>query len=145
MAPQRPATLTIRELMTTKVVTVPPAASLVTTAARLRDDDATEVLVVDGAHVVGVLTDRDIVVRAVADGLDPSATTAGEICGAEFVSIRPEAGVDEAIGLMRDRSVRRIPVIDQGEPIGMLRLGDLAIARNRRPPVASRGRGGPRR
>ncbi len=125
------ATVTIRDLMTPTVVTVASSTSLADVAREMREENLAEVLVVDDGLVRGMVTDRDIVVHGVANGLDPNGATAADVCRADLVSVTPGAGVDEAIEVMRRRAVRRIPVLDDGVPVGMLSLGDLAIARNR--------------
>lgn len=133
------AVLTIRDLMTPTVVSVAASTSLTEVAREMRDENIAEVLVVEDGHVRGMVTDRDIVVHGVANGSDPDATTAGDVCRTDLVSVTSGAGLDEAIEVMRRRAVRRIPVLDDGVPVGMLSLGDLAIARNRsrHAPVAS--------
>jgi CBS domain-containing protein len=82
--------------------------------------------VVDGERLVGMLTDRDIVVRAVADGGDPRAIKAGDIASRDIVTVRPGDDLDEAVRLMAQHQVRRLPVVDDGHLVGMLAQADVA-------------------
>jgi CBS domain-containing protein len=120
----------VRELMAEPVVTV-TADSPITEAARLmRDADIGDVIVVNKMKPVGVLTDRDIVVRGIADNRAPGTVTAGEICTTDVVSVAPDAEISQAIALMRRAAVRRLPVTEAGQLIGVLSLGELAIERD---------------
>lgn len=120
----------VRDVMTPGVVAVRPDASLVEAAQLMRAQDIGDVVVADGQDVVGVLTDRDITVRAVAEGLDPLTVSAGTVCTPDPVVAAPNDPVSAAIALMRARAVRRLPVIENGLPVGMVSLGDLAEARD---------------
>jgi CBS domain-containing protein len=103
---------------------------MVTEAAKIMRDRAIgDVLVTSNGHLCGMLTDRDIVVRAVAENRDPRRTTVGEVCSAGISTIEPDADAEEAIALMRARAIRRVPVVQSGEPIGIVSMGDLAIER----------------
>ncbi len=79
---------------------------------------------------MGVVTDRDIVLRAVADGIDPATVSAESVCSADPVCIDPDAEVSTAIRLMRTHAVRRLPVVEAGRPFGMVSIGDLAVAQD---------------
>ncbi len=106
-----------------------PAASSIREAARLmRDHDMGPVIVVnDDGSLRGIVTDRDIVVRAVAEGRDPSATRLAEICSEEeLVAVRPDDDADDAVRLMRERAIRRLPVVENNRPVGVVAIGDLA-------------------
>lgn len=103
-------------------------------AARVMRDRAIGAVVVvaieDRNKVRGILTDRDIVVRAVADDRTPSGVRVGEVCSRELTTIAPVATVEDAAELMRKKALRRIVVVDEGRPVGMISLGDLAIERS---------------
>ena len=113
--------------MTTNVTTVDRSATLVEAARFMKNGDIGNVLVSDGGTVCGIVTDRDIVVRAIAEGCDPNATTVGEICSADLVTLDSTASLEEAKKLMSDHAVRRVPVVDNGKPVGIISLGDVAI------------------
>jgi CBS domain-containing protein len=120
----------VRELMAEPVVTVTADATLTDAARMMRDADIGDVIVVKKTKPVGVLTDRDIVVRSVAENRTPGTVTAGEICTTDVVSVAPDAEISEAIALMRRAAVRRLPVTEMGELVGVLSLGELAIERD---------------
>ncbi|MEU7057741.1 CBS domain-containing protein [Streptomyces sp. NPDC046197] len=120
----------VRDVMTPGVVAVRPDASLVEAARLMRAQDIGDVVVADGQDVVGVLTDRDITVRAVAEGLDPQAVSARTVCTPNPLVVAPYDPVSAAVALMRERAVRRLPVVEDGLPVGMVSLGDLAEAQD---------------
>ena len=117
---------TVSEVMTSDPRTVELGDSLVDAARLMREEDVGNVIVAEEGQICGILTDRDIVVRAIADGRDPRDTKVGDACTSEPVSVSPEQDVDEAIRVMRERDVRRVPVVEDGRPVGILTLGDLA-------------------
>jgi CBS domain-containing protein len=120
----------VRELMAEPVVTVRSDSTLADAARLMRDADIGDVIVVDNMKPVGVLTDRDIVVRGIADNRAPGSVTAGEICTADLVSVAPDAEITQAVALMRRAAVRRLPVTEGGTLVGVLSLGELAIDRD---------------
>jgi CBS domain-containing protein len=120
----------VREVMTPGVVAVRPDASLAEAAQLMRAQDIGDVLVADGQEVVGVLTDRDITVRAVAEGIDPLTMSVAAACTPHPVTVAPTDTVVAAVELMRARAVRRLPVVEDGLPVGMVTLGDLAKSEN---------------
>jgi CBS domain-containing protein len=120
----------VKDVMTPGVVAVRPDASLVEAAQLMRAQDIGDVVVADGQHVVGVLTDRDIAVRAVADGVDPLTVSAQSVCTPDPVMVSPDDPVAAAVALMRAHAVRRLPVVEGGLPVGMVSLGDVAEAQD---------------
>ena len=121
---------TVNEVMTVAPTTV-QASDPASQAARLmREHDVGAVLVLDEGDLHGIVTDRDIAVRLVAEGRDAESTTVGEIASRDPTAIESDAPVDEAVRLMRERALRRLPVVEQGEPVGILSLGDLAVERD---------------
>lgn len=116
----------IREVMTPMPVTLPKTASILEAAQVMRDEGIGDVLVVDGERLTGVITDRDIVIRCLADTADPSRWTVGDAATAEVLTLTPESTIDEAVALMRQQAVRRVPVVEGNRPVGIVTLGDLA-------------------
>jgi CBS domain-containing protein len=115
------------EIMTKNVRTATRDLSLRDVAAMMRDGDMGAVPVVDGGKLIGIVTDRDIVVRSVAEGHDAS-TPIGEAMTAELFTVRPDDFVFEAIRLMGDKQIRRIPVVgDNGELAGIISMADVAL------------------
>lgn len=120
---------TVREAMTPDPVEVSPDQSLVEVARLMRDNGVGSVLVTDGGQLRGIVTDRDIVVRAVAEGFDPQGETVDTVfSGQELVTVTPDTPMDDAVERMRGNAVRRLPVVDDsGRAVGIVSIGDLAI------------------
>ena len=116
-----------RDIMTSSVTTASPGTSLHEVAVMMRDGDVGSLPVVDGNRLVGIVTDRDIVVRGLAEGKEPSAPVS-EAMTTEIFSVKPDDFVFEAIRLMGDKQVRRIPVVgDSGELAGIIAMADIAL------------------
>jgi CBS domain-containing protein len=121
----------VRDVMTPDPVTLPLSASLRDAAAAMRDDDIGDVVVVgEDQQVRGIVTDRDIVIRAVAEGRDPTQATLADVVSSDLVTITPDHPIGEAVHLLREAAVRRLPVVEGGRAVGILSLGDLAMARD---------------
>lgn len=123
---------TIREIMTTDPICVPSSASIYEAAKLMRDKNIGNVIVQDGGEVCGIVTDRDIVVRGVAARQNTEETPIADICSADVLIAHPDDDVDAAIQTMHSRAIRRLPVVEDGHPVGVLSLGDLAVQRDRR-------------
>jgi CBS domain-containing protein len=106
-------------------VSLPPDTSIEQAAQRMRDDDIGNVIVGDENNLQGIVTDRDIVVRALADGR--TNATLGEIATGNVTTIEADRPADEAARIMREENIRRLPVVENGQPIGIISIGDLAI------------------
>ncbi len=117
---------TVRDVMTTDVRIVRPSQSLEHVARVLRDLDVGSVPVCDGAKLQGMITDRDIIVKAVAAGRDLAKTTAAELVEGTPVWVPADADIAEAQRLMSQNKVRRLPVIEDKRLVGIVSLGDLA-------------------
>jgi CBS domain-containing protein len=126
----------VSDLMTSAPVSLRPAQPLTEAAKAMREQGIGSVLVVDGGRLKGLVTDRDIVVRAVAEGRDPGRTTLAEVCSPDLVTAAPNDDADTAVRHMRERGVRRIPVVDGDRPVGVLSIGDMAIERDERSALA---------
>jgi CBS domain-containing protein len=118
---------TVRDVMTGNVVTLPRTAPLRDAARRMKENDIGDVIVMNDGTMCGVVTDRDIVVRAIAEGKDPDSAKLEEICSHDVVTVSPDDPVDRAVQLMRQRAIRRLPVVEGDQPIGVISIGDLAI------------------
>lgn len=119
-------------------VTLIETESILNTARAMREYDIGDVIVLDGtgARVKGIVTDRDIVVRAIVDERDPAGTTIGSICSEELTVVTPKDTVDKAVKLMREKAVRRLPVVEDGNAVGIVSIGDLAERFDRRSALA---------
>jgi CBS domain-containing protein len=116
-----------RDIMTRNVTTATRENTLQDVAVLMRDGDMGSVPVVEDGKLVGIVTDRDIVVRSVADGRAPS-TSVAEAMTTDIFSVKPDDFVFEAIRLMGDKQVRRIPVVDEnGNLAGIIAMADIAL------------------
>jgi CBS domain-containing protein len=126
----------IRDVMTPNPVTLPATSNLVDAAIAMRDFDVGAVIVLDNGRVCGIATDRDIVVRAIANGTYPATAKLGEFCSRELTTVSPSDSVEAAVHLMREKAIRRLPVVENGQPVGILSLGDLATEQEPDSPLA---------
>ena len=120
---------TVEEVMTDNPRTVEPGATLAEAAGIMREADVGDVVVVEEGQVRGILTDRDIVVRAVADGLDPGSTNVTDAYTQDPATVTPDQSLDDAIRSMREQDIRRVPVVRDEQLVGILSLGDVAVER----------------
>jgi CBS domain-containing protein len=120
--------LKVRDVMTARPVAIEEEASVVEAARAMRDGSFGSVIVVKepGGAVCGMVTDRDIAVRVVAEGVDPSKVRLADICEGEVVTVGLDEPADNVAKLMRDKANRRVPVLDGGQLVGVVSLGDLA-------------------
>ena len=127
---------TVEEIMTRDPRTVEIGDSLVDAARAMREGDIGNVIVTDGGQVAGIVTDRDIVVRAIAEGREPGSTTAGDVCSSDPRTLEPGESVEAAAQVMGENRIRRLPVVRDGALVGVVSLGDLAQDRDAGPPLA---------
>jgi CBS domain-containing protein len=128
---------TIRDVMTPGPATCTIEDTAQDAARAMRDGDFGAVVVVDGDGAVrGILTDRDIVVRAVAEERDPASTKIGEVFTTEPTTLSPDQSLDEAVQALRDSNVRRLPVVEESKVVGIVSIGDLAVERDERSALA---------
>jgi CBS domain-containing protein len=133
-APTRPASeaetesMQIKEIMTRQVEVVDPEATLWEAAQKMATLDVGPLPVCKGDEVVGMLTDRDITVRATAEGRDPKTTKVHEVMTPDVVHVFEDEDVSEAASIMREEQVRRLVVLNQARKlVGIISLGDLAV------------------
>lgn len=120
----------VRDIMTSHLVTVEPRTSVSAVARKMRDENIGAVLVTEGDELRGLVSDRDLVVRALAEGGDPEQKTVASACSADLVTVTPDEDLDRAVELMREHSVRRLPVVEDRRAVGIVSLGDMAIERD---------------
>ena len=108
---------------------MPAITSLTAAAVAMRDIGIGDVIVEEDGEVCGIVTDRDITVRVVAEATDPNLTSLSDICSRELTAIHPHASVEEAAALMSHQALRRLPVLDDGRPVGIVTLGDIVVER----------------
>ena len=122
----------VKNVMSRNVLKLSSTATVADAARTMRDSNVGAVIVEDQGKLVGLVTDRDIVVRAIAQERDPKSTQLSEACSKTLISLEPEDDTDRAVEVMRERSVRRLPVVEKGRVVGIVSLGDLALERDRK-------------
>jgi CBS domain-containing protein len=123
----------VREVMSENPVCLDEGASVLDAARAMSNGHIGNVIVTREGEAYGILTDRDIVVRCVARGKDVGSCTCGEISSStDLLTIGPDASIEQAVDLMRQRAVRRLVVVESNRPVGIVSLGDLAKERDRR-------------
>jgi CBS domain-containing protein len=118
----------IRDVMTSNPTSCQPSTTVAEAAQVMAQEDVGPVPVVDNGRVVGIVTDRDIVVRVVAEGRDPNATTVGEIASRDLATVTPDTNLDEALRTMAQKQVRRLPVVEGDQLVGIVAQADVARA-----------------
>jgi CBS domain-containing protein len=126
----------VRDVMTDNPRTLERSASAVDAARIMRDEDVGTVVITDGDQLHGILTDRDIVVRGIAEGRSAEELQVGDICTTDLTALGPDDSIDEAIRQIREKHIRRLPVVEGGRPVGILSIGDLAIERDQESALA---------
>jgi CBS domain-containing protein len=122
---------TVQDLMTKNPVTLGPEASAAEAAKLMKEHDIGDVLVIEDDRLCGIVTDRDLAIRCVADGGSVHEPI-GEFCSTEPFTLEPNADVKDAVDAMKERAIRRIPVVDGTRLVGVISLGDLAQAQDPR-------------
>jgi CBS domain-containing protein len=116
----------VKEIMTRDPARVAPEATLGEVATLMKQEDCGSIPIVRDGKLVGIVTDRDIVVRAIAAGKDPKATKASDVMSADPVCVGPDDDVREAERVMADRQIRRLPVVEDGRLSGIVVIGQIA-------------------
>jgi CBS domain-containing protein len=117
----------VSEVMTSKVCAIDADKPVAYAAKMMRDEDVGLAPIVEGDRLVGTLTDRDIAIRVVAEGRDPESTLVREVASTDLVTVDPQQGLDEALRLMAEHQVRRLPVVEEdGRLVGVLAQADIA-------------------
>jgi CBS domain-containing protein len=117
----------IREIMTANPSTIEPDKSIADAARIMKQEDAGVVPVTENGRLTGMVTDRDIAIRVVAEGKDPQSTTVREVASTDLVTVDPQQDLDEALRLMAQHQVRRLPVVEEdGRLVGVVAQADVA-------------------
>ncbi|MHB8840602.1 MAG: CBS domain-containing protein [Candidatus Aquicultor sp.] len=120
--------MNVSDIMTKNPESAQVTDSIMDVASMMRDINVGFMPILDGNILVGVSTDRDIVIRAVADGMDIENTSIGEIMSSDLHVVSPDTSLDEAANIMEEFKIRRLPVVDQdGLLVGVISLGDIAV------------------
>jgi CBS domain-containing protein len=119
----------LRDVMTRDVKVIRPDAPIRDAARRMREIDVGPIPVCDGDRLVGLLTDRDITIRAVAEGRDPNTTCVRDVMTPDVACCFEDQDIEQAAALMEERQIRRLPVLNKAKRlVGIVSLGDLAMA-----------------
>jgi len=116
----------VRDVMTRSIVTVSPDASIKEVAELMQKHNVGAIPVVDQNGLKGIVTDRDLVVRNIASGKDPFSTPVKEVMTSQVTAVTPDEDISSVTKIMASRQIRRLPVVDNQQVIGMISLGDIA-------------------
>lgn len=116
----------VRDIMTARVVSMPATATVAEVARRMRDEIVGSVLITDGERLAGICTDRQITHTVVADGHDPREVLVSAIMFTDFVPLEPDMELLTAVRLQRELAMRRLPVVENGVPVGIVSVSDIA-------------------
>jgi CBS domain-containing protein len=125
----------MRDIMSAAPVSLPATASAATAARAMAERGIGAVLVSTDGQLTGLITDRDIAVRVLAEDRDPKSTSIGGICSTGLFVLGPDDDLEQAARLIRDRAVRRIPIVENGVPVGIVSIGDLALEQDEPAPT----------
>ncbi len=116
----------VSDIMTARVVAMPADSTITAVAARMRDEHVGSVIVTEGAEMVGIVTDRQITHTVVADGADPNSVLVSDIMFTDFVPLEPDMDLLQAVRLQCELAMRRLPVVKDGVPVGIVSTSDIA-------------------
>ncbi len=116
----------IRDVMTSNPTTVERSTNILEAAKVMAGEDVGPLPVTDGGRLVGIVTDRDIVTRVLAEERDAQSTTVGDICSSDLVTVTPEDDLDQALRTMASAQVRRLPVVEGDRIVGIVAQADVA-------------------
>jgi CBS domain-containing protein len=120
----------IRDAMTEDPRSIGASASVVEAARLMRDEHIGSLPVAEGGRLVGMITDRDLTTRVVAEAAVPETTSVGDVCSRDLISVEPNNDLEEALQLMARHQVRRLPVVENGRLVGMVAQADIALKEN---------------
>jgi CBS domain-containing protein len=120
----------VRDAMTAEPRSIGASASVVEAARLMREEHIGSLPIIDNEQLVGMITDRDITTRVVAEAADPKLTSVGEVYSQDLISVEPESDLEEALLLMARHQVRRLPVVDNGKLVGIVAQADIALTEN---------------
>ena len=116
----------VRDIMTARVVSLPREATVTEAARKMRDEQVGSVLVLDGDALVGIITDRQITHTVIAAGDDPKEILVGDVMHEQFVPLEPDMDLLQALRLQRELAMRRLPVVEDGVPVGIVSVSDIS-------------------
>jgi CBS domain-containing protein len=120
----------VRDAMTADPRSIGKSVSVVEAARLMREQDIGSLPITDDEQLVGMITDRDITMRVVAEAADPNATSVEDVYSRDLISVEPDNDLEEALGLMARHQVRRLPVVEDGRLVGIVAQADIALSAN---------------
>jgi CBS domain-containing protein len=120
----------VRDAMTEDPRSIGSSVSVVEAARLMREGDIGSLPITDDEKLVGMITDRDIATRVVAEAADPQMTSVGDVYSRDVVSVEPDGDLEEAVRLMARHQVRRLPVVENGRLVGIVSQADIALREN---------------
>ena len=120
----------VRDAMTENPRSIGASASVVEAARLMRDEHIGSLPITDAEELVGMITDRDITTRVVAEAADPKMTSVGDVVSRDLISVEPDEDLEEAVQLMASHQVRRLPVVENGRLVGIVAQADIALKDN---------------
>ena len=120
----------VRDAMTEDPRSIGKSVSVVEAARLMREQDIGSLPITDDEQLVGMITDRDITMRVVAEAADPNATSVEDVYSRDLISVEPDNDLEEALGLMARHQVRRLPVVEDGRLVGIVAQADIALSAN---------------
>jgi len=120
----------VRDAMTADPRSIGKSVSVVEAARLMREQDIGSLPITDDEQLVGMITDRDITMRVVAEAADPNATSVEDVYSRDLISVEPDNDLEEALGLMARHQIRRLPVVEDGRLVGIVAQADIALSEN---------------
>ena len=120
----------VRDAMTENPHSIGYSASVVEAARLMREQHIGSLPITDDEKLVGMITDRDITTRVVAEAADATKTSVGDVYSRDLISVEPDRGLEEALQLMARHQVRRLPVVENGRLVGIVAQADIALSEN---------------
>jgi CBS domain-containing protein len=133
----------VREIMSAAPVCMAASESVSAAAKAMKERGIGTVLVLSAGRLAGLVTDRDIAIQVLAENREPLTTRLGDICSSELAVLSPDDAVETATRILRDRAVRRLPVMADGTPVGVVSIGDLALDKDERSALSQISASGP--
>jgi CBS domain-containing protein len=123
-------TKSVRDTMSESPRSIAASASVVEAARMMRKEHIGALPITDNEQLVGMITDRDIATRVVAEAADPKTTSVGDVSSRDLISVEPDKDLEEALQLMARHQVRRLPVVENGRLVGIVAQADIALKEN---------------
>jgi CBS domain-containing protein len=129
-------TKTVRDVMSPTPIQLDANSTITQAAQAMRDNNIGTIIVTENGSAIGITTDRDIVVRSTANGDNPSDTPLRQACSMDLTTVSPDTSLDQAVSILREKALRRLPVMQNNNIVGIVSIGDFAIELDSRSALA---------